>query len=197
KKMQKRRYWVRPLFLQRKTKGHFYTLFKFIKNQDHEQFFKYVRMTVSQFKELLELVREPLTKRSIREPLSAEHRLCLTLYYLAHGGSMLYMSKSTVSKIVQKTCKVIWEKLSPKYLPHPGTEEFLQYAQDFKETWNLPNCIGAVDGKHVTVQSPYNRGSNFFNYKKTFSVVLLAVCELCIHTGRCWSFWLSKRRRNL
>ncbi|XP_018395102.1 PREDICTED: putative nuclease HARBI1 [Cyphomyrmex costatus] len=115
-------------------------------------------MTVSQFEELVELVREPLTKCSIRESLSAEHR-------------------STVSKIVQETCQVIWEKLSSKYFPYPGTEEFLQYAQNFKEIWNLPNCIGAVDGKHVTVQSPYNSGSNFFNYKKTFSVVLLAVCD--------------------
>jgi len=79
KKLTKRKYWVRPMLLQRKQKGNFYTLFQFIKNNDDEQFFKFTRMTVPQFERLLELVQDPLTKRSIREPLSPEHRLCITL----------------------------------------------------------------------------------------------------------------------
>lgn len=77
-KILKRRYWVRQLLLQRKQNDH-YTLFQFIKNNDDEQFFKFTRMTVPQFERLLELVQEPLLKRSIREPLSPKHRLCITL----------------------------------------------------------------------------------------------------------------------
>ena len=79
KKISKRKYWVRPMLLERKEKGHFYTLFQFMKNNDHEQFFKFTRMTVSQFEKLLNLIERPLTKTSFREPLSAEHRLCITL----------------------------------------------------------------------------------------------------------------------
>lgn len=79
KKTSKRKYWVRPMLLERKEKGHFHTLFQFMKNHDHEQFFKFTRMSVSQIEKLLEILREPLTKRSIREPLSPEHRLCITL----------------------------------------------------------------------------------------------------------------------
>lgn len=79
KKTQKRKYWVRPMLLERKEKGHFHTLFQFIKGQDHEQFFTFTRMTVSQFEKVLEILRKPLTKKSIREPLSPEHRLCITL----------------------------------------------------------------------------------------------------------------------
>ncbi|XP_048509290.1 uncharacterized protein LOC112695001 [Athalia rosae] len=105
KRTKKRRWWVRPMLLDRSRHGHFHNLFKFM-THDNEQFFKYTRMTVHQFEKLHNLVRARLTKSSNRRPLSSEHRLVITIYYLAHGGSMqltawsFYVLKSTVSVII-------------------------------------------------------------------------------------------------
>lgn len=88
-----------------------------------------------------------------------------------------YVTKSTISKVIRDTCKIIWEKLSPIYLPTPTADDFKRYAREFEELWNMPNCFGAIDGKHIVIQCPFNTGTSFFNYKKTFSIVLLAVCD--------------------
>ena len=62
-------------------------------------------------------------------------------------------------------------------MPSPAKQDWLQIASEFETRWNFPNCVGAVDGKHVVIKSPAYSGSIFFNYKGTFSIVLLAVVD--------------------
>ncbi|XP_050540419.1 uncharacterized protein LOC126905070 [Daktulosphaira vitifoliae] len=59
--------------------------------------------------------------------------------------------------------------------------------QYYKKT-NFPNCIGAVDEKHIRCQNPHEAGSFFFNYKKYFSMLLICVvdseyCFIAIDVG--------------
>ena len=43
--------------------------------------------------------------------------------------------------------------------------------------WNYPCCLGAIDGKHIAIQQPADTGSEFFNYKHFFSVILFDMVD--------------------
>ncbi|XP_069586524.1 uncharacterized protein [Ranitomeya imitator] len=119
----------------------------------------------------------------MRKAISAEERLLLTLRFLSTGLSYaglhleFLIGCSTISAIVRSTCLQIWEKLHELVMPEPKQEDWLKIASAFKNTCDFPNCIGAVDGKHIGVRKLPNSGSQFCNYKQFFSVVLLAVAD--------------------
>lgn len=87
------------------------------------------------------------------------------------------MGKSTVREIILETCTILWEVLSPIYVSPPEVEDYKHISQDFWKKWNMPNCVGALDGKHIDIQCPPNSGSMYYNYKKTFSIILMAACN--------------------
>ena len=60
----------------------------------------------------------------------------------------------------------------------PSTKtEWKKVADAFQRRWNLPNCLGALDGKHIVIKLPIRSGGEFFNYKHTFSIVLMALVD--------------------
>ena len=143
-------------------------------------------MTPNRFEHLLTLVAPRIGKRTtqLREPISAAQRLALTLRYLATGKSQQSLSfsfrigKSTVSKIVSETSLAIYESLRDPFIKHPSSkEEWLSISSSFEESWNFPHCLGAIDGKHIRIECPQLSGTNYYNYKGFYSIILLAICD--------------------
>ncbi|KAL2085756.1 hypothetical protein ACEWY4_019076 [Coilia grayii] len=147
---RRRRYWVHPIRRSRERYGEFHRLVKELR-LDNELFQQYFRMP----REL----------------------------YLATGDSFCTIAfsyrvgLSTVCMVVKEVSAAIWEELQPEFMPAPSMDDWLTIAEGFRHRWNFPNCVGSVDGKHVVLQAPANSGSQFFNYKGTFSIVLLAVVD--------------------
>ena len=103
--------------------------------------------------------------------------------YLAAGGTMKTIAESyrmapcTMSGIVHEVCVAIFQRLAPLYLRSPTLDDWKASAEAFADQWQLPNCIGALDGKHVALEKPPGTGTLYHCYKGYSSVVLLAVAD--------------------
>ena len=81
-------------------------------------------------------------------------------------------------KVFRETCKALWTALQPIYLKIYTRQSMMQISEDFFNRWQFPNCVGAIDGKHISIQCPPKTGSLFYSsYKKRFSLILMAACD--------------------
>lgn len=48
-------------------------------------------------------------------------------------------------------------------MPIPTEEKWMSIANQYYRLWNLPNCVGSIDGKHIRIQKVPNTGSTNFN----------------------------------
>ena len=62
-------------------------------------------------------------------------------------------------------------------MPEKKEDDWKNIANDFYQRKQFPNCIGAVDGKHIRIKMPAGSGSLFYNYKHIFSILLLVLVD--------------------
>lgn len=82
-----------------------------------------------------------------------------------------------IGQIVKNVTRAIWSTLSQTHMPEPTVELLQQIAAKNWRLWGFPNCLGALDGKHVRIICPPNSGSMNYNYKSFFSTVLQGVAD--------------------
>ncbi|XP_053967742.1 uncharacterized protein LOC128869234 [Anastrepha ludens] len=176
--------WIHPSLINRKIEGEYHTLYRHLID-DEEKFLQYCRKDSGTFEMILRKIEHKILKNNttFREAISPREKLLVCLRFLATGDSYktiafsYNLGHSTVQSMVLEVCAAINECLLAEYIPAPSREKWLQVAHEMWTMWNFPNCLGALDGKHVVIQAPANSGSLYFNYKKTFSIVLLALLD--------------------
>ncbi|XP_034245538.1 protein ALP1-like [Thrips palmi] len=178
-----RRWWVRPTLEHHDDMGPWCTIIPIMKEQDPEMFYSMFRMTPEAFDRLLVLIEPHVTKKAWRKVIPPGERLAITLRYLATGQTFTQLmhyflvSEETISKIVFETTSVIWTVLEPLVFETPTQEAWLRVASEYEAMWQVPHCIGGVDGKHIRLQQPARSGSKNFNYKGFHSIILMVVAD--------------------
>ncbi|XP_061717511.1 putative nuclease HARBI1 [Cydia pomonella] len=182
---EQRRIWTRPWMLRRSDFGATNTVFKELRVEDPTEFRMLLRMDVEHFDTLSENITPLIQKQDtvMREAIHAKTKLQVALCYLVTGMSYRYLqafyrvSRAAISSFIPEVMDAIFTYLE-NYLKVPQTnEEWKEIETGFRTRWNFPGCHGAIDGKHVIILAPPNCGSEYFNYKGTNSVALMAVVD--------------------
>ena len=96
---------------------------------------------------------------------------------MATVALLFRISKEIMYRMILEVCSVIQITLMPIYLQFPDEQGWLKILNDYWNKWQFPNCIGALDGKHFRIDCPPKSGTMFYNYKKFFSLVMMALCD--------------------
>jgi hypothetical protein len=84
---------------------------------------------------------------------------CTVFGYLATDNSLIslhyefLLDATTALEIVRLTCDAIWECLKLAYMSAGDKNAWIRTANEYYERRNFPNCIGAVDGKHIRMRN--------------------------------------------
>lgn len=177
---------MRPWIGRRRQFGMYDQLMVELRNEDHASFTNFLRMPPEMFDELLARVIPRITKQYTfyRDPLEPGMKLALTLRHLASGNKYASMKfgwrvpHNTQSIVVREVCQAIVDEYVDEVLVCPSTPDgWRAIADKFFQKWNFPHTCGVFDGKHVACRCPPKSGSQYFNYKGFYSIVLMALVD--------------------
>uniref|UniRef100_A0A0K8UTW5 Putative nuclease HARBI1 n=1 Tax=Bactrocera latifrons TaxID=174628 RepID=A0A0K8UTW5_BACLA len=173
---------VRPVNFTHQAEDFFESDVEQLKEYD-EDFFKAAPLNAASFSLLLSRLRKQMVRWSTGKAIAPEKRLAITLMFLAEGCHFHVISQAyslgltTIRKLVYDTCDAIWEELHFDYLSPPNVSEIKDIAEKFYVKTGMPNCMGAINAKHIHITRPKQGGSLYYNFKKSFSIALVAVCD--------------------
>ncbi|XP_047035358.1 uncharacterized protein LOC124641345 [Helicoverpa zea] len=183
KKCRKRRCWMLNIHRNR-TRQFMDNLISDLVAEPSGEFDHFVRMSSTDFEYILQKISPIIAKKDTywREAIPPKIRLALTLRFLATGDSYrtlhnhFKISSTLISRIIPEVCSALNQVLKDMIKIPTSPEEWLTKTEGF----SFPHCLGGIDGKHITLATPH-AGPEYFNYKGSFSIVLLALvdCDCC------------------
>ena len=190
KKRAKRKWWVKPWrdsateLLTGEGSQLFYDLLD-QEEQEASAVSQYLGINSRLFYEILGRIEHRITKKDTnwRFAHTPRFKLIMALRFLRTGttfSNMQYGMKASPQAIGQhvlEVCLAIWQEYFEETLKFPDRKDWQKIIDGFENRWDLPNCFGAIDGKHVRIKKPNKAGSDFFNYKKFSSVVLMGLVD--------------------
>ncbi|XP_060561924.1 putative nuclease HARBI1 [Ruditapes philippinarum] len=182
---RRRSIWVKPWLQRRVFYGQYDTLMMELMRESRGDFKTYLRMEPEMFREILTRVAPRITKnKQRRPPLEAGLKVAITMRFLATGNSYhslafdFRVAHNTISLFVPEVCEAIVAEFKDEVICTPSTpDEWIEVANKFRRRWDFHHTCGALDGKHIAIKKPKQSGSQFYNYKGFFSIVLLGLVD--------------------
>ena len=153
----KKGFWVRNILQQRKEKGEYHTLVEEAMLYDKEFFFvvSYDSFQVWRITDLGYTKNNTLAckKRSYWTCRKALRHFKIFGDAFRTIAAIYRLSDTVAGRIIGETCKALWNVMAENvFLSVPSSsKEWLDEGQDFERRWNFPNCVGAIDGKHIII----------------------------------------------
>ena len=143
-----------------------------------------LRMSKDTFNYLCRELRPHISKKHthMREPVSVERRVAITLWKLATNieyrsiSQLFGLGRSTVCTIVLETCRAITEVLLPRYVKVPQGESCKEAIDGF-DRLGFPQAVGAVDGTHIPIIRPVENATDYYNRKGFHSIIMQGVVD--------------------
>ncbi|XP_068240270.1 uncharacterized protein [Palaemon carinicauda] len=109
---------------------------------------------------MVDCISSMLTKKQtrMRDPLSVEWKLAVTLPFLASGDpnkvcNIVSVSKGAIYRFVPEVFYAVIDTYQYDFRKWPKTpEEWKTVAEVFAKKWNYYNFVVALNGKHVPIQ---------------------------------------------
>ena len=154
---------------------------------DDRTFKRHLRLTRQQFDVLNEKLgelgmSETGMEKGGRKRIPLEHKTLMFLWYMANTNSFREIGDKfnvceaaahcTINTALEKVCEI-----SPQYICWPDDGEKMNSVGVFNRKCRQNGVIGAIDGCHIRIQRPPERGIDYINRKTYYSVLLQGICN--------------------
>ena len=178
--------WVMPWVLHREQRGCYRTLLDRLITTGIPGYRNFTMMEPAFFDLVEERINPHLRKSetNFRKPLEVRLKLTVALRHLSTGENYTSLQyhqragRTTICKFVPKVCRAILCEFQKEYLVSPTEpDDWKPIKEKLRNRWNVPHAVGALDCKHIAIKKPWRSGSEYFNYKGYFSLVLLILVD--------------------
>ncbi|CAF1470821.1 unnamed protein product [Rotaria magnacalcarata] len=185
-----------------------------VPQMNDKQFKDNFRIHRRTFKQIPNQVEADLRRRDtvLRLAIPVDKRLACALYSLGSTSELRTVAhlfgigKSTAASILHDFCNILVELFFGRLIKFPANNQEIQATTDeFLQKFGYPMCIGCIDGTHISIEPPTGAETDYFNYKKFHSVIVLAVVDASLKftyinigaPGRCNDSYVYSQSRVL
>ena len=115
-------------------------------------------------------------------------KVMMMLWYMASSctyreiATIFGVTESTANHCVRAVINLTVDHLLEKIICWPSEEEQLQVSNMYEADYGFPGVIGFIDGTHIPISRPSERGQDYYNRKDFYSIQLQGNCKRYIET---------------